>query len=173
MKFHDITMVGPFTNEKLTNTPSFNTNTDPGRLIWLVDGTLWYASLTKWIRIGNIYNADTVTYVNQPNHGFQSGTITPVRFNGTLWVSALANSVNTCATHVVGYVVNNDYFITVQTGRIEIPNQGLLIANYYFTSASTAGTLTSTEPIVISNPMIYVEDDTYVSVLSYRPCKYE
>ena len=49
MKFHGITMVGPFVNQKLTSTPTFDPARDQGRLVWLTDGTLWYGSDTEWV----------------------------------------------------------------------------------------------------------------------------
>lgn len=49
MKFHGITMVGPFVNQKLAAVPTFDPDRDQGRLVWISDGTLWYGSDTEWV----------------------------------------------------------------------------------------------------------------------------
>lgn len=49
MKFHGITMTGPFVNQKLTVLPTFDQTRDQGRLVWLTDGTLWYGDLEEWV----------------------------------------------------------------------------------------------------------------------------
>jgi len=176
MKFHDVTMVGPFVNEKLSSLQPYDTSTDQGRFVWLTDGTLWYGAIEDWVRIGNTFNVENMTYVNQqdscvPNIGFV--VLEAIRHDGFKWVAAIANNTDTCATHVVGNIIDNDNFIAVQSGRLEAPNHGLLVANYYFVSSSTPGNITSVEPSVISNPIIYVEDTNFVSVLPFRPVKYE
>ena len=48
MKFHGVTMTGPFVNQKLTSLPVFDAARDQGRLVWLAEGTLWYGTDTEW-----------------------------------------------------------------------------------------------------------------------------
>jgi hypothetical protein len=44
-------MVGPFNNEHLAALPTFDTSKDPGRLVWLDDGSLWYGETDRWVKI--------------------------------------------------------------------------------------------------------------------------
>lgn len=60
MKFHGITMVGPFVNQKLVTLPIFDPNRDQGRLAWLTDGTLWYGTDTEWTSFGGSGDANEV-----------------------------------------------------------------------------------------------------------------
>ena len=48
MRFHGITMTGPFVNQKLASLPEFDIPSDQGRLVWLNDGTLWYGAEDEW-----------------------------------------------------------------------------------------------------------------------------
>ncbi len=175
MKFHDVTMVGPFVNEKLSSLQPFDISTDQGRFVWLTNGTLWYGSIDDWVRIGDTFSVEYITYVNQIDSGLPVtgfAVLDAIRHDGSKWVKAIANSVDTCGTHIVGYIIDNDNFIAIQSGRFEVQNHGLLVSNYYFVSISTPGSITSVEPSTISNPIIYVEDDNFVIVLPFRPVKY-
>jgi hypothetical protein len=49
MRFHGITMTGPFINQKLAELPTFDPARDQGRLVWLTDGSLWYGSDIEWV----------------------------------------------------------------------------------------------------------------------------
>ncbi len=51
MKFHNIGMVGPFVNQKMGSLPTFDTQRDQGRMVWLLDGTLWFGADTEWIKL--------------------------------------------------------------------------------------------------------------------------
>jgi len=51
MKFHGIQMDGPFVNQRLTSLPVFNQIRDSARLVWLSDGSLWYGTDIKWVRL--------------------------------------------------------------------------------------------------------------------------
>lgn len=54
MKFHGVTMVGPFVSQKLATKPDpFVQDRDQGRIIWLTDGTIWYGSLTEWVNFAS------------------------------------------------------------------------------------------------------------------------
>ncbi len=64
MRFYGITMEGRFVNHTLDTVPSFNTDTDPGRLIYTIDdGKLWWGdgysapprwrSISDYVDVGN------------------------------------------------------------------------------------------------------------------------
>jgi len=60
MKFHGISMVGPFNNQKLAVLPTFSPTRDQSRLVWLQDGTLWYGSDVEWVNMGGSGDANEV-----------------------------------------------------------------------------------------------------------------
>ena len=100
-----------------------------------------------------------------PNHTFNPLEV--IYHNGTAWVKAIANSLNSVGTHIV-VSTNPGRIIAISSGRIEIPSHGLTIGEYYFTSDTVAGSLQTEEPI-ISNPMVYVENPDTIHILHYRP----
>lgn len=54
MKFHGVTMVGPFVCQKLTSKPDpFIQDRDQGRIIWINDGTIWYGSRDEWVNFSS------------------------------------------------------------------------------------------------------------------------
>jgi hypothetical protein len=53
MKFHGITMVGPFISQKLSSLPTFDAARDQGRIVWIVDGTIWYGSDVEWVNFAS------------------------------------------------------------------------------------------------------------------------
>ena len=176
MKFHSVEMVGKFINQKLVDLPTFDDTRDQGRFVWMTDGSIWYGSVDAWVMLkssaGNNIECCMTIVEDQPGHTFLYGDLTAIRHNGTLWVKALANNVNTCGTHIA-YVLDDDTFIAVSNGRVTIDGgHGLTTNHYYFVDYGNPGEYTSTEPEVISNPLIFVENSDTVHVLPYRPCIY-
>ena len=117
--------------------------------------------------------ADTRVFdrVTQASHGF-TGRV-PVYYNTTssLWVAAQANAVGTIATHIAK-VVDSNTLDVVLNGKVTDTSHGLTAGQYYFTSSSSSGTLTTTEPTTqgtVSNPMLYVVDANTYWVLGWRP----
>lgn len=104
----------------------------------------------------------TVTVVNN-----NFTILNSVYNDGTGWKKAIANDINTVGTHIVKEVFDNEV-VLCSNGRISIENHGLVVGEYYFTSDDTPGLLTI-EDHPISNPMVFVESDTYIQVLNYRP----
>ena len=106
--------------------------------------------------------------VNQVSHALP--VTTPIYFDtgSDLWVRAKADSISTLGTHVVVGVVDADNFLCASVGRFTVTGHGLTVGQYYYTSDTVAGNLTTTEP-TISNPMIFVDDANTIDVLNYRP----
>jgi hypothetical protein len=103
---------------------------------------------------GNSGTGSVAMLVMQALHGFVVGT--PVYWNGTIWVKAIADSnsqVNgTLCTNVVKEVKSANSF-TVVIGKddiIQTAFTGLTPNSAVYLSASTAGAVTSTEPALIS-----------------------
>lgn len=82
---------------------------------------------------------------------------------------ALADNAETLGTHVVVEVVDVDTVILAQVGRFEVPSHGLSLGDYYYTSDSTAGLLTATEPSIYSNPLLLADTSNTVVILPFRP----
>lgn len=108
----------------------------------------------------------TEAEITQNAHGLAKGEA--IRFNGTAWVKALANVETTTALGIVTEVVNANTFKYAITGRYQL-NLGLTSDEWYFVSDVTAGALTPTEPLTISQPIVYSEANGWVSIYSYRP----
>jgi len=107
----------------------------------------------------------TEAAITQASHGLT--VLDCVRWNGTVWAKAQANDVNTTALGVVVAVADVDNFTYAIAGRYAITH-GLTVDEWYYLSAATAGGLTATEPS-ISQPIVYAEDATHLSVYAYRP----
>lgn len=53
MKFHAVKMAGPFHNQTLSVLPSFIKEQDPGRFIYLTNGTMWYGNDETWVNLSS------------------------------------------------------------------------------------------------------------------------
>ena len=111
-----------------------------------------------------------VKEINQVAHGFAVGEA--IYFDGTSWILAQANDATTLATHLVLRVVDVDNFVAIQSGYMT-GLAGLTSGEYYFTSASSAGSLTSIDPATLSttfysNPMLLADSATSGWVLPWR-----
>jgi hypothetical protein len=110
----------------------------------------------------------TVPFVNQVAHGFTSGQA--VYYTGSAWALAKADAAATLAIGVVSYVDVNNFYV-YQSG-ILTGLTGLTAGQYYFVSTTSAGTLTTTEPIAnltYSNPILFALTTTTAIVCPYRP----
>lgn len=110
-----------------------------------------------------------IKVVSQINHGFSVGT--PIYYDGVSWKAAIANSENTLATDVVSKVINQDLFECITLGRIS-GLSGLVAGTWYYVSDTNAGTLTTNEPQIYSNPIGIAENSTTLFVLPLRAVKY-
>ncbi len=137
----------------------------------------WSGTDTQLIPSGRVKYVDA-TYVDQKvfdrvtqsSHGF-TGRV-PVYYNTStnLWVGAKADAVGTIATHVAE-VIDSNTLDVILCGKVTDTSHGLTPGQYYFTSSSSAGTLTTTEPTAqgtISNPVLYVVDANNYWVLGWR-----
>lgn len=106
--------------------------------------------------------------VNQVAHGFVVGNA--IYFDGTNWVKARADSAYTLSEAIVSAVADVDNFTARVVGPVS-GLSGLTPGAYYFTDASTAGALTSTEPTApyFSNPVGFALSATELMVLPLRP----
>jgi len=137
----------------------FNTTTNQKEFY---DGLIW----------SSIGTGNSFFRVTQVAHGRAVGCpLTPVYLTGGIWTNAKADTQITLATHVIVQVIDADTFVVAVAGRYTCTGHGLTPETHYFTDASVAGTLTSTEPDVYSNPVVYAEDANVAHVLSYRAQK--
>jgi len=112
MKFHNIRMVGPFNNEHLASLPTFDTSKDPGRMVWLNDGSLWYGETDRWVKIlasdngGNTRHNDLVGRDDNDCHPISAitGLEEALRYAGMRW-ELVDNTSWTVQDHV-GYLVD-------------------------------------------------------------------
>jgi len=145
------------------------TGTTPaaGEPIWATDTKkLWVGDGTTagGIAVGGGSSA-TEASISQTAHGL--AVLDCVRWNGTAWVKAQADDANTTALGVVVEVADVNNFTYSIAGRYTITH-GLTVNEWYYLSAATAGGLTATEPS-ISQPIVYTEDSTHLSIYAYRP----
>jgi hypothetical protein len=105
----------------------------------------------------------------ESGHGRTVGyPLTPVYTNGVTWINAKADSATTLATHVIIQVLDANRYVVAKEGKFILPAHGLTAGMYYFTSASSAGALTTLEPTNFSNPVLYVIDANTIDILNWR-----
>jgi hypothetical protein len=104
--------------------------------------------------------------VSKASHGFS--VLDPLYHDGSDFVLANASDSDTLGLWIVTSVTSDDTFTAAQSGRFEIEDHGLATGEYYYVG-TTDGSITATEPSQYSNPLIYVESDTYIHVLPFRP----
>lgn len=106
-------------------------------------------------------------YVTQPGHGFSVGM--PIRHNGTIYVSAQADTAEHAEAVGIVSLIDGDSFSFVHSGYID-GLSGLTSGDLYFLDASSAGALTVIEPADpnVSKPMLLATSAEAGIVLSYR-----
>jgi hypothetical protein len=108
--------------------------------------------------------------VSQASHGFSA--LDAIYHNGTSWVAAQADDEATVATHVVSSVLDVNTFTATQAGIITVSSHGLTLGSTYYTSESSAGDITATEPAAgagnFSNPVLIPITTDDLIVLNHR-----
>lgn len=118
--------------------------------------------------------------ITQVTHGFIVGE--GVYYNGISWAKAQADDAATLATYVIVEVKDVDTFIAADFGRLEVNlltnPKSLAAGSFYYLSETVAGEPTTTDPLLYSNPLFYVESldisdlNNQIAVLQvkvYRP----
>lgn len=114
--------------------------------------------------------------VTQTGHGF---TITnnipiPARLSGTTYVAAQANDNNTLSAFYITRVIDANTIEVRQSGIHKAVGHGLTPGQYYFLSNTTAGAVTSIEPLNSINDVVwYVVDTETILLIDNRPVDYE
>jgi hypothetical protein len=119
----------------------------------------------EWVQGGGGGSGATEAIIQQVAHGFK--ILDCVRHNGTEWVLAQADSIDTTALGVVVNVNGADTFTYAITGRYEITH-GLSPDEWYWLSTETPGGL-DIDPQPVEQPIVYTEGTTYISIYAYRP----
>lgn len=107
--------------------------------------------------------------ITQAGHGFAAKDV--VRFNGTDYVKALADSVENAEAVGIVERVDGDDFILVRNGGMLRGVTGLTAGTVYFLSSATAGLLTTTEPTDegdVSKPVLLGLSTINGLVMNYR-----
>ncbi len=107
-------------------------------------------------------------FVTQAAHGF---VVKDVIYNpGSGYVKAMADNAATLGLFMVSQVFDANSFELTQVGYVDSLS-GLTAGQYYYCSASTAGLLTTTEPVWpnYSNPIFYAISAVAGYVLPFRP----
>ena len=132
-----------------------------------------YDSVTQefeWIVSGGTASGENlVKSINQTAHGFIVGNV--LRFNGTVWVKAQADSAtNAEAIGIVSSVTNDDNFILLYSGYIS-GLSSLTAGTKYYLSDTSAGALTNVEPTdggEISKPLLIAVSTTAGYFFNWR-----
>jgi hypothetical protein len=112
------------------------------------------ASQISALSAGNVERISKT--INQNSHGLLSGKC--VRFNGTNWVYAQADSDINAESVGIIETYTPDSFILVFHGHISLPGESFTPSLVYFLDPYNAGALTSIEPSgdgKISKPMLF------------------
>ena len=110
--------------------------------------------------------------VNQAGHGF---TITnnvplPARLNGSTYELAQADDENTLSAVYITEIIDTDNFRVKHSGVHTATGHGLTVGQYYYLSATTAGGITSIEPLnSLDDVVYYVIDANTVLLIDNRP----
>lgn len=116
---------------------------------------------------GSSGGGGTAITKNQIAHGFS--VLEPIYHNGTSWLKAQANDVETLAEYVVTEVTDVDNFIANKFGEVTVTAHGKTVGEHYFLSELVAGFTQVTEPSNFSSPVFYVEDANTIHIEVYRP----
>ena len=106
-----------------------------------------------------------IVVIEQESHGFKVGEC--VRYSGTSWVLARADSEYTLAIGVIVEIGDADSFTYAMTGRFNVTH-GLSVDTWYYLSPTVDGGLTTEQP-GITQPIILTDDPFHYSVMQYRP----
>jgi hypothetical protein len=124
---------------------------------------------TIWATPSGGGGAGMSTTITQTAHGLAVGNV--VRFNGTAYVKALADSaVDAEVVGIVSVVTDADHF-TLVSGGVVSTLTGLTAGATYFLSPTTAGLLTSTEPSAlgqVSKPLLVAVSTTAGVFFNWR-----
>ena len=167
MKYYSIEMVGDFVNEIVTSIPTFDI-ADSGRMVYLsTDGTLWYCTNIKWVKVSG--GAGAAFDIDQTGIGIGNPIAKPVYFNSisSEWAFALANDIDTVGTHVIIAVDTDDRVVVAQSGVWSIPSHGLTNGVYY-TSSTVAGNTTQVKPSIV-NQIFTTLDSDRILITPYLP----
>lgn len=110
-------------------------------------------------------------FVTQSSHGFSQGQPVYLDSSDGLWKLAQADDANTLGVALVNDPTTNT-FTAVFGGRISTLPTEYQPGEYYFISASAAGTLTATKPTGETeyvNPIIHAITSSISMVLPWRP----
>lgn len=120
----------------------------------------------KWATLGG---SKIAFNVEQIAHGRTIGCIpTPVYLDTSIWTDGKADAQSTLATHVIVEVIDVDNFTVAQIGRFECTAHGLTVEESYYTSDTVDGALVIAEPMVYSNPVLFIEDANNIHVTNLR-----
>jgi hypothetical protein len=115
-------------------------------------------------------SGEVVVQVSQTAHGFVVGEC--LRWNGTQWVKAQANSVtNALAVGMVSAVYDTNSFALTLIGRVSKTGWGLTPGAVYYLSDSVAGGITATEPTttgLVSKPVFIARTATEGYFFNWR-----
>jgi hypothetical protein len=107
--------------------------------------------------------------VNQTAHGFVVGDI--VRFNGTIYVKAQADSAtNSEVAGIVAVIIDANNFTLITNGYVT-GLTGLVAGTTFFLSPSVAGALTATEPTTagqVTKPLVIADTTTSGYFFNFR-----
>lgn len=112
---------------------------------------------------------EMIQTVTQNSHGFTQGQVVYLDDNDNTWKLAIATSSGTLGVAVVE-TINANSFTAIYGGRVS-GLSGLTPGQYYFTSPTIPGALTTTEPQApfYANPILHATTATTGIVLPYRP----
>lgn len=108
--------------------------------------------------------------ITQATHGFTVDAITPVRYNGTNWVGAQADTAANAETQYIAVAIDADNFQLYSGGDFINGHSALSANTIYFVDPASAGAITTTEPSGgdISKPIYETLTTTTGYVLAYR-----
>ena len=109
--------------------------------------------------------------INQATHGFTTSAVTVVRWNGSAWIKAQADSAANAETQYIAIASDANNFTLYPAGSYISSFTALTANTIYFLDPSSAGGVTATEPSTsgqVSKPIFETITTTTGYVLGYR-----
>ncbi|RLA60761.1 MAG: hypothetical protein DRQ89_12305, partial [Epsilonproteobacteria bacterium] len=92
-----------------------------------------------------------------------------IRWNGTKFTPALANSEYTLAIGVVVAVIDANNFVYATLGTYTVVNHGFSVLQWHYLDDVKPGALVTTEPDDISHAIVYARTKDEFTIYQYRP----
>lgn len=123
--------------------------------------------ITAAAAVSIVSNAMEIPSISQTAHGFGTGVLVPVRYNGTSWVESQADTLADSEVNGIAVVIDANTFNLFLPGS-QIATSGAT-AGIQYLSPTSAGTFTTTQPTTVGQVVKKVGVYTSATVFLFKP----